>query len=65
MSNMQKLPDGTYPAIVGGYVSKVHLQDTTFSINFPIGVKGFGIKDTVTVSVDKISSRVLGPDGKY
>lgn len=56
------IPDGVYPAIAGGYETcfTVGGKKRTARSN-DIGVKGFGIKDTVTSIGGQLISETLGP----
>lgn len=58
------LPDGTYPAIVGGYISEFKVDGKAYSAKFPRGVRGIGIRDTIWIRDGKISSNVLGDGGE-
>lgn len=64
------IPNGSYPAIVGGSVAEffitIHgerVKRVAVQVKFPVGVRGIGIHDTVTINGDKITSTVLGNDG--
>lgn len=57
-------PDGTYQAVAGGYVSVFQWSIYQYRIKFPMGVRGVGIKDTITVIGNEFNSTVLGTGGK-
>ena len=54
-----KIPDGTYTAILGGYVSKFYVDRLVYRATFIQGVKGFNIKDSITIKDGKAYSQVL------
>lgn len=63
--NIDQIPNGSYPAIVGGYVTEIRFggQTTQFK-SLSNGVRGIGISDNVTISGEgdqrRIFSNVLG-----
>lgn len=57
------LKDGVYPAITGGCVAVITQGDFNVHVKFPQGVRGFGLKDMVTVKDGKLSSSLLGEGG--
>lgn len=61
------IPNGSYSAIVGGSVAEFSItvqgHKKLVQVKFPVGVRGIGIHDTVTINGDKITSTVLGNDG--
>lgn len=59
-----QIPDGSYPAIAGGYVSRFQVNGQVVEAKFDNGVRGINIKDTVTIRDGKISSLILGENGQ-
>lgn len=61
------IPNGSYPAIVGGSIAEFSItvqgRKKLVQVKFPVGVRGIGIHDTVTINGDKITSAVLGNNG--
>ena len=58
-TDTNKIPDGTYPAIVGGYVSRFNVGMLVYTATFINSVKGFNIKDSITIRDGKAYSQVL------
>lgn len=55
----QMPPDGTYPAVVGGYVTVFTAGKKVWKAKFSNGVRGFNIPDTVTITNGVLKSNVL------
>lgn len=62
--NPQEVPDGDYPAIAGGYVSRFEYLGRMYRATFETGIRGMNYPDTVTVSKGKATSLVLQGVGK-
>lgn len=58
-TDTNKIPDGTYPAIIGGYVSRFNVGTLLYTATFINSVKGFNIKDSITIRDGKAYSQVL------
>ena len=54
-----KIPDGTYTAILGGCVSRFNVGVLVYSALFLTSIKGFNIKDSITIKDGKAYSQVL------
>lgn len=55
-----RLPNGSYPALAGGYVSTFKIGDRKFEAIFTKGVRGIDVSDTVLVNDGNVFSQVLG-----
>lgn len=54
------VPNGTYPAVVSGYVTEFKVGDRLIYGKGNIGVRGINIRDTVTVHDGHAKSNAIG-----
>lgn len=58
--NILDVPSGSYCAVTGGYHSEFTAGGKRFLARFNSGVRGFNIKDTITVTDGEVVSGLLG-----
>lgn len=54
------VPNGTYPAVVGGHTSKFQVNGVSWTLSCLHGVRGQNIQDTVTVTDGVAKSKTIG-----
>lgn len=52
--------DGSYPSVTGGYSTEFSDGVHRFRAKFSNGIRGIGVRDSVTVSNGKVTSNLLG-----
>lgn len=50
--SVEKIPPGTYDAVLGGYVSEFKIGNAVYRAKFSVGVRGFGFNDSIHATGD-------------